>query len=50
MLGSLIKTIIAVGIASVLSLLLIYAFDDWYQDFEERRRARWREKQGRRYE
>ena len=50
MLGSLIKTIIAVGIASFLSLLLIYAFDDWYQDLERRRRARWREKQGRRYE
>jgi hypothetical protein len=50
MLGGFIKFVIAVGIASFCSVLLVYAFDDWYQDLERRRRARWREKQGRRYE
>ena len=50
MLGSLLKIIITVSIACVLSLLLVYAFDDWYQDLEQRRRAKWREKQGRRHE
>ncbi len=50
MLAGFIKFVIAVGIACVLSLLLVYAFDDWYQHLEQRRRAKWRDKQGRRHE
>ena len=48
MLGSIIKTVLMVGISAFLAMLLVYAFDDWYQDLERRRRAKWQRKHERR--
>ena len=44
MIGSFIKTVVMVGISAVLAMFLVYAFDDWYQDLERRRRAKWERK------
>lgn len=48
MIGSFIKTVVMVGISAVLAMFLVYAFDDWYQDLERRRRAKWQRKYDRR--
>lgn len=49
MLRSFVEFVIAVFIASTLSVILIYAFDEWYQDCERRRRAKWKARRGSRH-
>ena len=51
MLGSFIKLVIMVSIASIAAIGLTHAFDVWYNDCEARRRAKWeRRKNEGRYE
>lgn len=48
MLRSLIEHVLMVVIAAVMSLILIYAFDEWYQSAEENRAHR-RERRARKH-
>jgi hypothetical protein len=47
MLGSLFKFVFMVGISAVVAVIVVAAFDDYYQDLEERRMAKWQARQSR---
>jgi hypothetical protein len=50
MLGSLVKMLVMVGIATIAAIILTRSFEAWYNDCEARRRAKWERKHGGRYE
>lgn len=47
MFGSFIKFVVMVGISAFMAMFLVTAFDEFYQDLEERRRAKWERKHSR---
>ena len=48
MLRSFVTHIILFGISAVAAVILVAYFDDYYQDLEERRRAKWEARRCRR--
>ena len=46
--SSFVTHIILFGISAVAAVILVAYFDDYYQDLEERRRAKWEARRSRR--
>jgi hypothetical protein len=47
MLSSLVKFVLMVGISAVVAVIVVSSFDAYYQDLEQRRRAKWKARQAR---